>query len=266
MKHGIFTWFGYLLPYEDRLKLIRDAGFDCITTWWTNMFSDSDGKREDHVSSADKMGLFIDSVHLEYAKSDELWMDGVAAEEVFNRLCLDIESAGQHNMRVAIIHPYVNCKICSMGVMELFERRIHKMCDLAQSSGINLAFENLAGSNAAIDIIMRLRKDDSNTGLCFDTGHNNIVPPRDFSILEKYGKRIFALHIHDNDGITDEHKLPFEGCIDWEKFITALNNTGYEGSLMLESSHQWEKADGITADGYLRAEKKTLNILDDMRG
>ncbi len=30
--------------------------------------------------------------------------------------------------------------------------------------------------------------------------------------------KIFALHLHDNDQTHDQHLLPFDGTMDWEKW------------------------------------------------
>ncbi len=33
-KFGIFAWFSYPLPIEDRLQMIKQAGFDATSLWW----------------------------------------------------------------------------------------------------------------------------------------------------------------------------------------------------------------------------------------
>ena len=42
--------------------------------------------------------------------------------------------------------------------------------------------------------------------------------------LDRYGHRLFAMHIHDNHG-TDEHNLPFNGTIDWKHVMSQLRKT-----------------------------------------
>jgi sugar phosphate isomerase/epimerase len=41
-------------------------------------------------------------------------------------------------------------------------------------------------------------------------------------------------HLHDNRGRTDDHLLPFEGRINWDAGLMALQKIGYEGVLMFE--------------------------------
>ena len=51
------------------------------------------------------------------------------------------------------------------------------------------------------------------------------------------GKRVCALHLHDNDTTCDKHLVPFTpGCnLPWDAFMAALRKCGFVGSLMLES-------------------------------
>ena len=38
-------------------------------------------------------------------------------------------------------------------------------------------------------------------------------------MFNKFKNRIFAVHLHDNDQSDDQHLLPFDGTIDWNKTI-----------------------------------------------
>ncbi len=71
-------------------------------------------------------------------------------------------------------------------------------------------------------------------GICWDTGHAHIqrLPQRE--ALKVLGKRLKATHIQDNDGISDQHLLPFHGTIDWREVVGALYEIGYEGDFTFE--------------------------------
>ena len=43
------------------------------------------------------------------------------------------------------------------------------------------------------------------------------------------------MHVHDNNGRTDTHLLPYFGTIDWEPFLDALYKIGYGGCFNLET-------------------------------
>ena len=56
--------------------------------------------------------------------------------------------------------------------------------------------------------------------------------------LNILGKRVKALHIHDNDGVSDQHLMPFVGTFRWNDFLQALKDVGYEGDLSFETFAQ----------------------------
>ncbi|MBQ9112422.1 MAG: sugar phosphate isomerase/epimerase [Clostridia bacterium] len=80
-------------------------------------------------------------------------------------------------------------------------------------------------------------------GLCLDTGHLNLLKLDMRYYIPILGRRIKALHIHDNDGITDQHKAPYTGTIVWKDFYTELNRIGFDGDLSFETFHQTSIAD-----------------------
>ncbi|MCR4909259.1 MAG: sugar phosphate isomerase/epimerase [Lachnospiraceae bacterium] len=80
-------------------------------------------------------------------------------------------------------------------------------------------------------------------GFCLDTGHMNLVHRSAREFTETLGKHIKILHIHDNNGKEDLHQLPFSfrdpegkgGGVDWEEWIEAMKEIGYEGALSFET-------------------------------
>lgn len=81
-------------------------------------------------------------------------------------------------------------------------------------------------------------------GICVDSGHLNLVGQDPYRYITTLGKRVKALHLHDNDGVGDYHQLPYSygGAggnhqlgIDWESFTRALADIHYEGTLSFET-------------------------------
>jgi sugar phosphate isomerase/epimerase len=75
--------------------------------------------------------------------------------------------------------------------------------------------------------------------VCMDTGHTNKAMrfnnnPKPEDAIRMLGSRINTLHLHDNDTMTDQHKIPMTGCIDWHAVLSALDDIGYSGVYMLE--------------------------------
>lgn len=73
-----------------------------------------------------------------------------------------------------------------------------------------------------------------NKAFCFDSGHTNcatqfgFMKPEEF--VRYFGKRIKMLHLHDNDGLFDQHLVPRQGgTINWQEVFAALEEIGYDG-------------------------------------
>lgn len=75
-------------------------------------------------------------------------------------------------------------------------------------------------------------------GLCLDTGHLNICRTPLYDYIPTLGKRLTALHIHDNDQTNDLHMMPYTGTIRWDIFVRELKASGYEGDLSFETFAQ----------------------------
>lgn len=81
-------------------------------------------------------------------------------------------------------------------------------------------------------------------GFCFDTGHANLVGIDFESFITALGHRLKVLHIHDNDGRSDLHQIPFtftrtrenKPSTDWEGFVRGLRNIRFDKVLSFETA------------------------------
>ncbi|MBO5333567.1 MAG: sugar phosphate isomerase/epimerase [Clostridia bacterium] len=78
---------------------------------------------------------------------------------------------------------------------------------------------------------------------CLDIGHAEMKGSRTNApeMIRALGKRLKALHIHDNDKLNDSHQLPFSMNIDFVAVVKALKEIGYDGYFTLEASSYLEK-------------------------
>lgn len=75
-------------------------------------------------------------------------------------------------------------------------------------------------------------------GFCLDTGHANLLHHDLRVFIPKIGNRLKCLHIHDNNGSSDQHLAPMTGTVDWNRFCSALKEIGYDLDLSFETFHQ----------------------------
>ena len=124
---------------------------------------------------------------------------------------------------------------------------LEKLLPAAEKAGIILAVENsFEMSNATDEVVWLLKHFDSPfMGCCFDTGHANYMAPspdgkpkaysayqveqawrgnliQEPAALEKLLPYIVTCHIHDNNGLGDQHSLPGRGNINWKELMPKL--------------------------------------------
>lgn len=72
-------------------------------------------------------------------------------------------------------------------------------------------------------------------GLCYDSGHAHIGSDQ-IEAVALLRERLMALHLHDNDGVGDQHKLPFSGGIGWDRVAEIIADSGYAKGISMEVS------------------------------
>jgi sugar phosphate isomerase/epimerase len=132
---------------------------------------------------------------------------------------------------------------------ERFDRRVECVRQLqgcVAGSGLYLCLENLGSvpfTHRAENILQLI--DDcggKNLGICLDTGHLHLTRIRDGNtqttteFVRTAGDRLKALHIHENNGMADDHQMPFSAkkAYDWRELIRALDEVGYQGLFDME--------------------------------
>ena len=72
-------------------------------------------------------------------------------------------------------------------------------------------------------------------GACLDIGHSLLVGEKPDEFIDELGTRLMALHIHDTNGFTDNHTLPYLGIADWDKITQSLALNNYRGDFTFEA-------------------------------
>ena len=71
-------------------------------------------------------------------------------------------------------------------------------------------------------------------GICFDTGHAHVAGTIDGFLRER--ERILNIHIHNNDGTSDQHLAMDKGTIDLKPIVGALSRK-YRGNYIIEANN-----------------------------
>lgn len=256
---GIYDCFGYGAGYdvafEERYRLIKNAGFDCVMLWWSDKFGRGEGYRKD-AELARSAGLYVENIHAPVHEQDSLSADNSDGESVFQSYLQCIKDCFDYNIPAMVIHlPGDDFPINSLGM-----ERLSILINEAEKYKIKIAFENL---NNIRNLSLTLNSFKSeNVGFCYDSCHHINYAP-DIDLLEQYGSRLTALHLQDNGGKNNQHQLPFDGNIDWSAVIDRISLTVYKGATTLEPMNL--DYENLTIRQFLDTAYQRAKKLDDMR-
>ncbi len=151
---------------------------------------------------------------------------------------------------ISVVHPVIPPG-CTYDIEQCKEKNaafIREKAKIAQGYGISFAVENMFNSiqpdgstkwrycNTPVQLVDLVNTINMpNVGFCFDVGHAHCMRENIYDSIMKYGDRLLALHIHDNDTFGDQHNMMFTGSVDWEAFTKGLADCQYKGDFTLES-------------------------------
>ena len=247
---GAFAWFGFSLPMKERARLLRAAGYDAVMLWWGDEFRETDGPKETHPGIFRREGIRVENVHLPYYGINALWTDTLDGTAQLDRLVACIDACGAAEIPVAVLHLTESGDAPLPNTIGL--DRLHRLVAQAEERNVVLAAENLYN---AVHLDFAFAEIPSQAlAFCFDSGHAH-CSGLGAEVLTRYDRPVAALHLHDNDGKSDQHRLPFNGSADWPLIMQTLRARGYTGALMLEvdasfNDHRTDGADW-TPETYL---------------
>lgn len=259
MEVCVYTWFGFRYPFEKIIKLIKNAGFQSVMTWWGDEYRDSNGPKGKEPEIIKKYGLKIENTHFSFSGANNIWEDTLDGQEIFNKYYSYIGDCKTYEIPTAVIHVSSGDNPPPYGQLGL--DRFKRLLEKAEGDCVTIALENLRKPEY-LDFIFKNIESDR-LKFCYDSGHENCFTPH-IDILEKYGDKLAALHLHDNDGTCDQHLLPFTGTVNWERIMAYLKKINYNGPLALEIDAQFiDVSKEFTASEYLlEAINRAYKLMD----
>lgn len=229
-------------PVEARLREFRAAGFTAVD--WTEQYASttlySERDAQAVLRLCEQVGIRVCMMHgathltlegdLEHR--DKLWVE-------FNRANLRFISVLGGNC--VVVHLPRTSKGSLRNHVQSSRQLLDQILPCAERNGVKIGLENSPGGSGPHDywagnrelIGLLLEKyPPEQVGMCFDSGHANIR--NELDMLDLHAKRVIAVHLHDNDGIQDQHLLPGQGSIAWDKVLGVLKHCGYSGPINLE--------------------------------
>ncbi len=160
-------------------------------------------------------------------------------------LIATVDTLNRMSIRSLNIHLLVDSRIVSSLVLTEKIRALKEIVEYGRKNSVAINLENL--SETAEDFYPVI-DDVPGLGLTLDVGHANLggSENKSISMIEKFGKRIRHVHLHDNRGgqsQDDDLHLPIgKGNVDFGSILNALVNTGYERTITLEVKPEFQES------------------------
>lgn len=262
----------------EAIKKLHAAGFDSVDLSFVFPTKpefilrapDWEKRIEDLGRAAEDLGITFNQCHFPFFEMHRPAFRQNGFSELFRELThRAIVAAGMLKIPHGVIHPQTFPEVnhtrsaCLVKNHEVLDAYV----EAAVRNGVRVAIENLPpmldGSyplrygmeyEDVIELVDSFH-DPRWVGICWDTGHANLMRFDQRLALQAVGSRLIALHLNDNhaNGI-DEHLIPYLGTNDWPTILQALIDIDYAGDLTYETGQVGKRApEGPFQDGLLRA-------------
>jgi sugar phosphate isomerase/epimerase len=136
---------------------------------------------------------------------------------------------------VAVLHlpGEYGCAADDSSVRAAVHASLDALTAFAREQGVRIALENTPDDNTAALESLFARYGADVLGLCYDSGHGHIAG-NGLDRLAVLKDRLLAIHLHDNDGKSDQHRLPYDGGVDWSRLMSLIAASPYRKPLTLE--------------------------------
>ena len=235
-KFGISTTVDYSVEIEVLFRLFSRHGYSFVSIGADSRhnFFPEKNKFDNLVQLAEEYGLTIDSVHIpfgdDYDLANPLYKERLAS---VRNVLLFLEYIADFGIPIAILHPHHYLKETREKALTSAAKSIEEIVG-KKPDNIKIAMENLPdarGSWIAEQLLNIFNQEK--IGFCYDSSHENMSGPP-FHLLEKYYSRLITCHLSDNNGIVDEHLVPGNGNINWNRLSSYIDKAGSFDNILFE--------------------------------
>ncbi|MEM2958817.1 MAG: sugar phosphate isomerase/epimerase [Candidatus Jordarchaeaceae archaeon] len=271
------------LSLEKIVEKSAEYGYSSIEIWadvpqkWSGDFEEKEQQ---------KLADILDSFGFQSSIHAPIWDINIAShitnfrKESVNQVKWSMDLARKLGSRLITLHPghmppYPFILSLRESGKRNFLESLQTLMDYSLETGVLIGLENIPISISycfTLEDLLEYVTNFENVNVTLDIAHAYIVskylelqdparssiPPenRVAETIRKLGKRLINIHLHDNDGTFDAHKIPGEGKINFKPIMDALKKINYGGLITLEV---WGSKDPHAA--ALEAKKATENLL-----
>ncbi len=254
--------------------MIKEAGFDCVDFNFDEYLGINDvlaGNINDvfdrpveeiwkdfepHVKAAERYGLSFEQMHAPFPMLVKGRDDISEKMTRITKNCMEI--CARMGGKYIVVHPVTLAYEYSKKEEHDFNIALYKeLIPTAKKCGLVICLENMfleknshlmegvcsdfAEAKGMMDELNAFAGEEL-FAFCFDVGHANIVGKNLYQAVVTLGNSLKILHVHDNDGISDLHTMPYTFArgwngiaTDWDGFLRGLKEIGYKGVINFET-------------------------------
>lgn len=239
---------------DARYEMMKKYGFECcdfdISNTETAFYTSDEDELKKLVQAeldlAAASGITIHQIHGPWRWPSHDETEENRAERM-EKMKKSIHVAALFGAKYWIVHPIMPHAIYerkdpekSKSTWDINRPFMRELIKTAHEENVIICLENMPMPDFSLgkveDIIKFVKEmDDPNFKICLDTGHAAVTKESVGDAVRAIGKDLLAtLHIHDNNGTHDQHRLPYFGVIDWPDFAKALHEIGFDESFNYE--------------------------------
>jgi sugar phosphate isomerase/epimerase len=216
------------------IKELGYAGWEIVGDGNYNLANPACLSRIEEVIADTHLGI---TVHAPYGDLNLATLNDPIWRESIRQICTCIEHASRLTDKV-VIHPgYLSPvgKLLPQKVWDLQKEALRQIGKCAQEFSVLACLENMIGVKEFLcrlpEELIGMTEGIEGIGMTFDFGHaNTIGKVNDFL---RYAKKADHIHIHDNNGMNDEHLALGDGTIVWSTVGKTIADQ-YSGVVVIE--------------------------------
>lgn len=240
---------------EDKFARLKDLGFSCIdydmaqTEHFAYALPEEEAKEKlkELLKEIKAAGLSVSQIHGPWRWPPQ---DGTEEEraERMEIMKKSIRMTPMLDCKYWVVHALMPFGIQDKGTdkeaqtWQINLAFMRELLSVAKECGVTICLENMPMPEFSIgtpgEVLKFVKEiDDPNFKICLDTGHVAVYRGASLAdAVREVGKELRVLHVHDNNGVSDFHWLPYFGVSDWAGFSDALHEIGFDGVLSFETN------------------------------
>ncbi len=284
---GVFKKCGI----DKGIKIFADAGYDALDFSMFDMeYDDCALNTSDFIAFAKELRNKVEASGLVFNQAHAPFPSWRKGDENYNKKIItyiknSIKIAGTLGAKVIVVHPIVYSEPGDPQ-KEINYRTYRDFATVAKDYGVKIAIENMWDYDPRrryiIPTVCSFGRDlaeyydDLNDPevftVCLDLGHCGLIGEEADDAIYAIGHdRLGALHIHDNDYVSDTHTAPYDqNCgMNWDNITKALGKIDYKGDFTYEADNFLRRYDAdnihIGVNYMVNIARMLMKKIDDAR-